>query len=63
MEQRYSRAIHVVRWIFENTSVTLYGTSNYGDNGKRYNWILVEWINHNEERNTYPGKIPGFFIM
>jgi hypothetical protein len=47
----------------ENRSVTICATSNYGYDGQWYNWCLVEWIDQNEEHNTYPGKILGFFKM
>jgi hypothetical protein len=47
----------------ENRSVIFHATSNYGDDGKWRNWCLVEWIDQNEEHNTYPGKILGFFKM
>jgi hypothetical protein len=45
----------------ENISVTFCATSNYGDDGQWCDWCLVEWIDHNEEQNTYPGNILGFF--
>jgi hypothetical protein len=42
---------------------TLQATSNYGDDGQWYDWCLVEWADHNEQPNTYPGKILAFFNM
>jgi hypothetical protein len=47
----------------ENRNVTFYSTCNFGDDGDWYDWCLLEWIDDNEERNTYPGKILGFFTM
>jgi hypothetical protein len=47
----------------ENTSVTFCATSNYGDDGQWYNWCLVEWVDQNEERNTYQGIILGLLMM
>ncbi len=47
----------------ENRNVTFCSTCNFGDDGEWYNWCLVEWIDDDEERNTYPGKILGFFTM
>jgi hypothetical protein len=42
---------------------TLRATSNYGNDGQWYDWCLVEWVDHNEQRNTYPRKNLGFFNM
>jgi hypothetical protein len=48
----------------ENRNVTFCSTCNFGDNGDWYDCCLVEWIDDiDEERNTYPGKILGFFTM
>ncbi len=42
---------------------TLQATSNYGNDGQWYDWCLAEWVDHNEQCNTYPGKILGFFNL
>jgi hypothetical protein len=47
----------------ENRNVTFCSTCNFGDDGEWYDWCLVEWIDDDEESNTYPGKILGFFKM
>ncbi len=47
----------------ENRNVTFCSTCNFGDDGDWYYWCLVEWIDDNEEKNTYPGKILGFFTV
>jgi hypothetical protein len=47
----------------ENRNVTFCSNCNFGDDGEWYNWCLVEWIDDDEERNTYPGKTLGFFTM
>jgi hypothetical protein len=47
----------------ENKNVTFCSTCNFGEDGDWYDWCLVEWIDDNEERNTYPGKILGFFTI
>ncbi len=41
---------------------TLQATSNYGNDGQWYDWCLVEWVDHNEQCNTYPGKFLDFSI-
>ncbi len=45
----------------ENRNVTFCLTCNFGDDGEWYDLCLVEWIDDDEESNTYPGKILGFF--
>ncbi len=47
----------------ENRNVIFCSLYNFGDDDDWYGWCLVEWIDDNEERNTYPGKILGFFTM
>jgi hypothetical protein len=47
----------------ENRCVTFCSTCNFGDDGYWYNWCLIEWVDNNEVRNTYTGKILGYFMM
>ncbi len=36
---------------------------DFGDDGSWYNWCLAELADNNEQHNTYPGKILGFFSL
>jgi len=47
----------------EQRHVLFHATLDFGDDGSWYNWCLVEWVNNNEQHNTYPGKILGFFSI
>ncbi len=47
----------------ENRNITFCSTCIFRDDDDWYDWCLVEWIDDNEERNTYLGKILGFFTM
>jgi hypothetical protein len=49
--------------ILEQRPVIFHATLDFGDDGSWYNWCLVEWVNNDEEHNTYPGKIFGFFSI
>jgi hypothetical protein len=47
----------------EQRPVIYHATSDLGDDGSWHNWRLVEWVNNDNQHNTYPGKILGFFSI
>ncbi len=51
------------KMILEQRPVILHATLDFGDDGSWYDWCLVEWVDHNQQHNTYPGKILVFFSI
>ncbi len=51
------------KMILEQRPVIFHTTLGFGDDGSWYNWCIVKWVKNDEEHNTYPGKILGFFSI
>jgi hypothetical protein len=49
--------------ILEQMPIIFHATLYFGDDESWYNWCLVEWVDYDEQCNTYPGKILGFFSI
>jgi hypothetical protein len=47
----------------EQRPVIFHATSDFGDDGSWYDWCLVEWVDNDDQRNTYPGNTLGFFSI
>jgi hypothetical protein len=50
------------KMILEQKPVIFHATSDFGDGGSWYDWCLVEWVDNDEQHNTYPGKILDFSV-
>jgi hypothetical protein len=51
------------KMVLEQRPVLFHAISDFGDDGSWYDWCLVKWVNNDEQHNTYPGKILGFFSI
>ncbi len=51
------------KMILEQRPVIFHATSDFGDDESWYDWCLVKWVKNDEQQNTYPGKILGFFSI
>jgi hypothetical protein len=49
------------KWFLKKGQSFFHAILDFGDDGSWYNWCLVKWVSNNEQHNTYPGKILGFF--
>jgi hypothetical protein len=49
--------------ILEQRPVIFHATLDFGDDGSWYYWCLVKWVDNDDQHNTYPGKILGFFSI
>jgi hypothetical protein len=49
--------------ILEQRPAIFHATLNFGDDRSWYDWCLVKWVDNDEQHETYPGKILGFFSI